>query len=249
MDRQKLIEVNNVSFSYAETPVLRGITFDVKEGDFVALLGSNGAGKSTLLKLLLAELSPKSGTINLFSDDITRFKAWHQIQYIAQKNEDFNPDFPASVLEVVTANLYPFARKLLPFSKKDITKAYEALALCDIEHLAKRRIGELSGGQMQRVFLARALIHDAKLLIMDEATSGIDSHSEHLIYDLLQSLRKSRGLTVLMVTHDLSAARQHASRLLALNQRGVFEYPVEAAMEQSFLGELFGIVPQTRGGL
>ncbi len=237
---REIFDVQELSFHYADTPVLRSVNMQVFEGDFIALLGSNGAGKSTLLRLLLGELPARSGQIRLFGQDISKFKEWNQVQYIAQRNDDFNPDFPASVLEVVVANLYKKIPMFRPFRRSDYQKAREALSLCNVEHLENKRIGELSGGQMQRVFLARALVNEAKVLIMDEATSGIDSHSEHLIYDLLQKLREEEKLTVIMVTHDLGQAMKQGSRLLALGQDGIFEFPVEDAMNPVFLSKLYG---------
>ncbi len=158
-----------------------------------------------------------------------------------QKNAELNPDFPATVLEVVQANLYRSVGPGRPFRREHRERAMEALALTGTANLHKRRIGELSGGQQQRVFLARALVNRPDFLILDEATTGIDERSQGLFYDLLQSLKSSMHLTVLMVSHDISAVTAHANRLLCLSPDGFFQHDLEKeALDTGFFNKLYG---------
>lgn len=239
MGDQPLV-VENLSFSFAETEVLRHVSFAINAGDYVGLVGSNGAGKSTLLRLILGELLPSQGQVKLFGRPVAQFKAWERIGYIAQKNADLNPSFPATVLEVVQANLYRSIGFGRPVRAEHRRKALAALELTGTANLAKRRIGELSGGQQQRVFLARALVNRPDFLILDEATTGIDERSQGLFYDLLQELKKEMQLSILMVSHDISAVTAHANRLFCLGTEGFFEHDPEEELDQDFFSRLYG---------
>ncbi len=232
------LAVHDISFSYSDTDVLRDVSFQVNRQDFAGIVGSNGAGKSTLLKLILGELIPQVGEIRIFGK--TDFSNWERIGYIAQNNADLNPAFPATVLEVVQANLYRKVGFGRPVKREHQALALDALGLTGVRDLAKKRIGELSGGQQQRVFLARALVNRPELLILDEATSGIDERSEGLFYDLLEKLKQEMGLTILMVSHDMAAVTAHANRLFCLGVDGFFEHEVRGTLDQQFFSRLYG---------
>lgn len=234
------LTVQNLAFSFAETEVLRDVTFEVRPGDYVGLVGSNGAGKSTLLRLILGELVPSKGKISLYGKPVSQFRNWDRIGYIAQKHADLNPSFPATVLEVVQANLYRSIGLGRPVKAIHREKALEALALTGTANLRHRRIGELSGGQQQRVFLARALVNRPDFLILDEATTGIDERSEGLFYDLLEELKESMNLTILMVSHDMAAVTAHANRLFCLGAEGFFEHDLAEALDPAFFSRLYG---------
>jgi zinc transport system ATP-binding protein len=212
-----MIEVSNLSFSYQGTPVLENIGFSVGAGEFVALIGANGTGKSTLLRLLLGELQPQGGEIRLFGEDIRRFREWHKIGYVPQDSVSLAEGFPASVLEAVTLSLYRETGRFRLPGRREREKALAALAQVGMGEHSRRLIGTLSGGQIQRVMIARVLAAGSGLLLLDEPTSGMDPESTERFYGLLKGLAGD-GMTVLLVTHDLARAGHYVNRTLCLDE-------------------------------
>lgn len=230
----KVVEFNNIGFSYTKEIIFSNISFSAYKGDFLALIGANGAGKSTLLKLLLGEINSSSGDIKLFGEDIRRFRNWTKIGYVPQNIFSNTVNFPATAYEIVLANLFSKIGFLRFPKKEHIKKAKEALRLLNMERFAKRLIGELSGGQMQRVFLARTIVADPEILILDEPTSGIDSHTVEYVYRLLFDLNKNKNLTVIMVTHDVARVSEYSSRTLCLENGSIVELN-KSQIEQELL--------------
>lgn len=216
------IEIKNLHFSYGKENVLDGVSLCLKEGRLAILAGENGAGKSTLLRLLLGELpigeSPKGdqeegssdGSIEILGQDIRQFKDWSSISYVPQNGMGGWKDFPASVEEIVRANLYKQIGLFRFAGKKERQQVRAALAQVGMEEYQNRLIGRLSGGQQQRVLLARALVNEPKLLILDEPTSALDEKNASHFYRLLKKINAEKQLTVLMVTHDLKRASSYA---------------------------------------
>ncbi len=198
------IEIKGLTFSYGNTPVLKGVDFSVPQGRFAALIGANGAGKSTLIKMLLGELpfTGETGTIKLMGQELKQFGDWSQVGYVPQNGMASYKDFPASVEEIVQANLYARIGKFRFGGKKEKELVDHALCQVGMEPYKKRLIGRLSGGQQQRVLLARALVNCPRLLILDEPTSGVDETNTQEFYRLIKKFNRSEGMTVLMVTHD-----------------------------------------------
>ena len=216
--KKTLIEIENVSFQYEYTHVLKNISFRVEEGDFLALLGPNGSGKSTLLKLLLGLLKPMNGTIKLFGENAKSFKKRELIGYVSQKSNAFNSGFPATVFEVVRSGLTKKVGLFKRMPKDCNERVMKALEAVGMENFAHRNIGQLSGGQQQRVFIARALIGEPKLLILDEPTVGIDHENVQAFYDMLAKLNKELGMTMILVTHDVDTVSNRISHVACLNQ-------------------------------
>lgn len=221
----------NLSFRFGGEPLLNGINFSVLPEDFVAVIGSNGAGKSTLLRLILGELSPQSGRITLFGEDSAHFKKWPRLCYVPQANPVSGGAFPATAEEIVCASLYAQIGPLRPVRRIHREKARDALTLVGMRDFAKRMISELSGGQLQRVMLARALVADCELLLLDEPTTGIDSESADRLYGLLRELNKD-GLTIMMVTHDTERAAGYVSRTLCLEDGSIVELEHEQLAQE-----------------
>lgn len=206
------IAVKGVDFSYGSVPVLNKIYFTVPAGSFAVLLGQNGAGKSTLLKLLLGELTLNGagGSIELLGRDIRQLKSWQEISYVSQNGMESYQNFPASVEEIVQANLYAQIGRFRFAGKKEKEQVRQALRQVGMEDFAKRLIGRLSGGQRQRCLLARALVNRPRLLLLDEPTSGMDEESTSTFYQLLRQINREQGVTVLMVTHDRKRLEAYA---------------------------------------
>lgn len=192
------IEIKNLHFSYGKENVLDGVSLCLKEGRLAILAGENGAGKSTLLRLLLGELpigeshkgdqeeGSSDGSIEILGQDIRQFKDWSSISYVPQNGMGGWKDFPASVEEIVRANLYKQIGLFRFAGKKERQQVRAALAQVGMEEYQNRLIGRLSGGQQQRVLLARALVNEPKLLILDEPTSALDEKNASHFYRLLK---------------------------------------------------------------
>ena len=221
---QNIIQVNNLSFSYGTQKVLKGLDFYIRKGEFVGLIGSNGSGKSTFIKLLLDELKSDFGEIQLFGQDIKKFKDYRRIGYVAQNSIELGSNFPASVLEIVKLGTYS-KYGFLKFGAKN--KALQALEWVGMQKYANRLISNLSGGQKQRVMLAKALVSDCDLLILDEPTTGVDRKTSAQIYELLKQKAIQQKTAVLMVTHDSEHASKYCSRILCLGLGNFLELTKE----------------------
>lgn len=217
------ISVKGLDFSYGNTQVLKNINFTVPAGRFAVLLGQNGAGKSTLMKLLLGELSAAGteGEISLLGTGVRQFKSWQEISYVPQRGMASYENFPASVEEIIQANLYSRIGRFRFAGKKEKQDVREALVLVDMEKYGKRLIGRLSGGQQQRILLARALVNKPRLLFLDEPTAGMDEKSTEDFYQLLKTINRQQGVAILMVTHDRKRLEPFANDIWLLEDGGM----------------------------
>lgn len=221
------ISVSNLTYGYnPSVPILKECSFEIEQGEFVAVAGPNGAGKSTLIKNMIGILSPDSGTITV-ADSLK-----NKIGYMPQKAYFSVPSFPATVREVVSTGVVLKKRFPRRLSKSDKVLVDDAMSLLQIEDLASKRIGELSGGQQQRVLLARAFASDPDILILDEPTGALDPHTRGCFYETLRSLNKKRGTTILMVTHDTHSLDKFAGKLLFIDRSVVYYGPIEGFEDQ-----------------
>lgn len=209
----KVIELHNVSFSYGLVPVLQNIEFSVEQGEFLGIVGPNAGGKSTLLKLMLGLIKPQTGTVTVLGKKPTQQRT--QIGYVPQY-PGFARDFPITVEQAVLLGRLGAARQFGRYNAADYAAAQQALAELDAQDLAQRPISALSGGQLQRILLARALVSDPKILILDEPTANIDMRIENDIFDHLRELNKR--LTILVVSHDIAFISDYVSRVACLNR-------------------------------
>lgn len=211
---KNILSVKNIVKTYPGVIAINDVSFDVEEGEIHALIGENGAGKSTLIKAMLG-LLPHSGRVQLDQKDLSQ--VLQRVAYVEQKSAiDFH--FPITVRECVSLGLYPrlsiFKRK----SKEDLQKVENALKLVNLLDLADRQIGQLSGGQFQRVLIARCLVQEADVIFLDEPFAGIDSVSEDIIMQTLKTLKKE-GKTILIVHHDLSKVPAYFDQVLLLHRK------------------------------
>lgn len=213
-----VLTMENIHFAYDHQTVLQGVGLTLKQGDFLGLVGPNGSGKSTMIKLALGSLRPDSGGVKLFDQPLNRFRDWWKIGFVSQKANSFNLGFPATVSEVVASGLYGKLGLFRRMKKKHWLQVEETLETVGLTPYAHQNIGRLSGGQQQRAFIARALVSEPEFLILDEPTVGVDAESVERFYHLLKSLHKDRGLTLLLVTHDIGAITAHADRIACLNK-------------------------------
>lgn len=232
-----VLEVADVSIKYNGHFAVDKINFDVKEGDLLGIVGPNGAGKTTLFKAIIG-LQNYTGVIKLFGYE---GKNYHPllplIGYVSQKI-NFEQNFPVTVQEVVAMGLIP-EKKLVKGSlllqncgccwnriykkiEKDNDKVLEVLRTVGLESLKDRRIGELSGGELQRVFIAKALVKDPVLLILDEPVTGVDVEAQNKFYNLLQKINKENKITIVWSSHDLEAISKLANRVACMNRKLFF---------------------------
>jgi zinc transport system ATP-binding protein len=213
------IEIRDLWVTYNHLPVLEDVSLDIEENTCVGVLGPNGAGKSTLLKVILGLIAPTRGAVWVFGED--PHQARHQgnlIGYLPQRPLT-NPRFPVSVLDVVLMGRYGRIGLGRRPTREDRRVALDHLARLGIPHLADRPIGEVSGGEQQRVFIARALAVNPRLLILDEPTISLDACSQDEVYDLINRLKNELQLTVIMVSHDIGAVASQVDDIVCLNRR------------------------------
>jgi zinc transport system ATP-binding protein len=217
-----IVEIRDVSVKYPNGVLaLDGINIDVNEKDLIALLGPNGAGKSTLLMVILGLIKPLSGSVKLFgSQELS--KNLKYVGYVPQNAQARDPNLPFSVYETVMLGRTPHAGLLHGVGAQDRQKVEETLKLFGIYELKDRKIGQLSGGQSQRVFLAKAMVADPKLLLLDEPTSGVDTTSKSEFYKILERLNRESGITVILSSHDVGVITKIANRVLCINRSQFF---------------------------
>lgn len=209
-----LIIFKDVYFSYKDSPALENINFKINKNEFVGVIGPNGGGKTTLLRLLLGFLKPDQGEVLIKGKNIK--KIGPIIGYMPQYNK-LDDGFPISVEEVIAMGLFKNT-SFLPFiKKKDYKQIYEALKNVQIENLAKKTYGELSGGQKQRCLIARAIVSNPEILLLDEPTASVDSRVEKDIYELLKELNKN--MTIILVSHDIGFISKYINRVFCINKR------------------------------
>ena len=235
---QEILKVENLSFEYPDRPVLRDVNFTLYKGDFLGIIGENGAGKSTLIKLILKILLVPSGKITLFGEDLSKFKDNYKIGYVSQKASSFNSSFPATVREVVMANLYSKKGLMRRFNRSDEDKMRAVLEKVGMSEYENKLIGALSGGQQQRVFIARALVSEPELLLMDEPTVGVDARSLQKITDIIEELN-GRGMTIVMTNHDTPYLVREANKLLIFCEHGNGEFVRRSDLTMQQLGDIF----------
>ncbi|HDZ26576.1 hypothetical protein LCGC14_0885220 [marine sediment metagenome] len=221
-DSKTFIDVKDISFNYGPVKVLQDVTFSIQQGDFLAIIGPNGSGKTTLIKIILGLLKSSKGKIRILGKPAEEFDDWHKIGYVPQQVTHIDPFFPASVREVVAMEF--LAKKKLPMLAKREEELYieKALKQVGMEYFKNWRIGSLSGGQQQRVFIARAIVNNPHILFLDEPTTGVDSETQEHFYDMLDTLNKKEGITIVLITHDTGIVNKHVNQVACLNQQLVY---------------------------
>jgi zinc transport system ATP-binding protein len=209
-----LVEINNVDFSYNGDTVLKDINLDVRQGDFIAMIGPNGGGKTTLLKLMLGLLKPDAGTIRVNGDSPR--KASSCIGYVPQ-DVHINSRFPITALDVVLMGRLDPKKRWARKTAANRREALDTLEQLEMAAHAEKKIGELSGGQRQRVFIARALVTHPRLLLLDEPTASIDTRGQAEFFKLLEKLNQE--ITIVVVSHDLLVISRYIKSVACVNRR------------------------------
>lgn len=209
----KALEIRNLDAGYGPEAVINNIDLDIEHGEFFGLIGPNGGGKSTLLKVILGLLKPIKGSVKVYGENPESGRRF--VGYVPQYAE-FDRDFPITVWKVVlmgrrrNRGLFPW------YSSKDREAAVKALEAVDMYDLRKKHISSLSGGQKQRTFIARALVTEPRLLLLDEPTASVDAKIQKNIYRLLSDL--NRKMTIVLVTHDVGIISSHVGSVACINR-------------------------------
>ena len=243
-----IVDISRLDFNYGNTPALKQVSIQIERGSTIGLIGPNGGGKTTLVKLLIGLLEPASGSITI--DGRTPRQAVrlaNVIGYLPQNPA--RPDrFPLNVRQAVRLGLAGKTGICRWYSAEDLAFVEFLLEKTEIKDLADRPIGQVSGGQLQRVFIARALSVKPKILLLDEPTTGVDRRNQQRFIEFLQELKKDLGLTVIMVTHDLRAVSAIADRIACLNLT-LHYHDVPERMPADLLYRMFACDLQVIGGM
>lgn len=229
-----VLSVKNLTVAYDGKPVLENISGEIKKGSLTAIIGPNGAGKTTFLKAIMGLLKPLSGEVTFgFEDKEGKTK----IAYVPQTGST-DRDFPVTVFDVALMGRYPHLGCFKRPKKKDREIAFEMLKKVGMEKYVHRQIGTLSGGQEQRVFLARALAQQAKLYFLDEPFKGVDAATEKVIVEMLREIREQGG-TVVVVHHDLNTVKKYFDSVIMINKTLVCWGDTESCFNEKTVSKTF----------
>ncbi|MGI6609829.1 MAG: heme ABC transporter ATP-binding protein [Limnochordia bacterium] len=212
-----IIQVGEITFGYNSHPVLTDVNFALHAGEIVGIVGPNGSGKSTLLGVISRALLPASGSVWVFGTPIQRLPRRDLARLMSVVRQQENVAFDFTVREVVTMGRSPYVGRLGRESPSDLEVVNAAMRIAEVEHLAARRVSELSGGEFQRVILARTLAQDTPVILLDEPTGSLDLKYQVQTLGLLQQLAKE-GRSIIITMHDLTLAAQYCDRLLLLHE-------------------------------
>ncbi len=223
---KEVVRLDDVWVHYDSIPVLEGINLSVEPNNFLGIIGPNGGGKTTLLKVILGLIKPARGKVSVIGQSPERGRKF--IGYISQYNL-FDHDFPISVLDVVLMGRYSKTGLVRRYSEEDKKIASEALQTVNMLDCKDRQVGKLSSGEQQRIFIARALVTDPKLLLLDEPTASIDPNMQAEFYELIDSLKQR--MAIIMVSHDISAVSIYVDQIACLNRQLFYHGSKEVSAE------------------
>lgn len=233
-----MIEVKNLSFAYGKREILRDVSFKAESGEIVGILGNNGAGKSTLVTCLNHILKPKSGKIILNGKDaetLSKRELAQYISYVAQKNEQTQ----TTVFDSVLLGRKPYIKWSI--GQEDIAVCDEIIERVGLSEMKLRALDELSGGELQKVMLARALVQQPKVMLLDEPTSNLDPKNQYEMMKLVRQVADEKNITVLVVIHDLSLAMRFCDKFLLMKDGRVFIYGDKSVLTDENIFPVYGM--------
>lgn len=235
-----VVRVADLSISYGGHRALNGVTLEILPREVVSVVGPNGSGKTTLLKAVEGILSPSGGSVYVDGRDVKRYVRRELAKLLGYVPQRIDLATGMAVLDFVLTGRRPYAE--LGYGKVDIDRALEALRAVEAEHLALRRLNQLSGGELQRVVIARALAAEPRVLLLDEPTSNLDPRYQVEVLRLVRSLAKERGLAVVMTLHDLTHAYRYSDKIVMLKNGAVVAVgPPEEVLKPENIEKVFGV--------
>jgi iron complex transport system ATP-binding protein len=212
------IAAKNLSHSFGENLILRNVSFQVPKRDFFIIIGPNGSGKTTLMKIIAGILTPQNGELKILNRSINQYHRKALARTISFVPQMLFVDFPFTVTEIVLMGRSPYLGILGLEEEKDVEIANQAIAFTGLENLAHRKLDQLSGGEQQRVFIAKAICQEPDIILLDEPTASLDLAYQVRIMDLMEQLKTEKGITVVMISHDVNLAAMYADHLLLLHK-------------------------------
>jgi len=235
-----VILVEDLWSGYSGRPVLKGVSFEVREGEFVGILGPNGSGKSTLLMTLSGIVPMSGGRVEVAGASLERLRPRDRARMMAVIAQDGEVRFPFPCRDVVLMGRYPHQKRWQMDTAKDETAVSRAMRLTDTETLADRLVTAISGGERQRVLMAKALAQEPRILLLDEATSAMDIHRKLQVFKVLEGLNREENLTVLTVLHDVNLAALFCRRMIFVKEGEILaDGPTESVLTSEILETVY----------
>ena len=236
-----LVSFKNASFGYTRSLALQNLNLEIRQGEFIGVIGPNGSGKTTFLRAILGLILPRSGSLQIFDCSCEKLQCHHRarIGYVPQK-DSVDPSFPITVFETVLMGRYSTLGLWKRPGKRDREIAVRALENVNMTGFLETPLGNLSGGQQRRVFIARALAQEPQILLLDEPTTGIDSPTAHSIIDLIRRLHRELRLTIVFVTHEINTISPFIDRLVLLNRELIASGKPSEILVKEILSRVYG---------
>lgn len=238
MSVNSLIKFENVSYSYASNKVIDNVSFEITKGSYLGLIGPNGGGKTTLVKLMLGLFKPDSGVITINGKPVSQAIDDSRIGYVPQRISQEYMELPATVYEIVESGVVAKSSLLRSFGQKEAVS--EAISTSGLEGMENSLIGEISGGQRQKAFVARALAINPEILVLDEPFVGIDLASQGEFYKFLTEINKKKNLTIIFISHDLDMISRQANEIICLNHKIVYSGKAKDVDEKALVEDIYG---------
>ena len=236
-----ILDANNISLTFRDKLILSDVSFKVSTGEFFVIIGPNGAGKTSLLKILSGLQKAQQGSVLIKEENISRYTRRNLAQIMAIVPQQIEVGFPFTVKETVIMGRTPHLGILGMESKNDFHIAEEAMKFTEVAHLKDRKLFQLSGGELQRVIIARAICQQPEIILLDEPTTALDPSHQLKIMDLMEKFRTEHDTTIIMVSHDLNLASMYGDRLLLLKEgRVVKTGDPKTVLNKTLLQESYG---------
>lgn len=245
-----MIRINNLSYGYAQKEVLRNLNIHIEEGGFYAVMGANGCGKTTLLRLVAGMLQPQEGSVEVQGRPVSHFKARELAQRMAFVRQHPQTDFEFSAQEIVMMGRNPYQHHLQNESDADRTIVEDSMRRTNSWHLRQARPSEMSGGELQRVMIARALAQQTPIMLLDEPIANLDIAHQFEVLELLRQINQEEHKTILLVIHDLNMALRYCDKLLLLHQGGIlFQGAMPQGLTPENIAMVFGVDSTLQDGV
>ena len=237
----EILDIRCISLDFRDKSILSDVSFSVSPGEFFVIIGPNGAGKTSLLKVIAGLQKSDQGTVTVKGKNVLQYRRRNLSQIMAIVPQQIEVGFPFTAADTVIMGRSPHLGILGMEGENDFYIAGEAMKFTDVAHLADRKLYQLSGGELQRVIIARAICQQPEIILLDEPTTALDPAHQLKIMDLMEKFRQEQGTTIIMVSHDLNLASMYGDRLLLLKEGGVIKTgEPSAVLDKELLEKSYG---------